>query len=97
GQRERRPDLELDLLGGLRADHQLGLTLRVARDRLVDLVAAVPDRLRDDDPAERDYGVLGRAATDVYDHVPRGLADRQPGPDRRSHRLLDQVRLARAG
>ena len=95
--RVRRADLELDLLGGLLADQQLVLALDVVDDRLVHLVAADAQRLRDDDPAERDHGDLGRAAADVDDHVPGRLGDRQPGADRGGHRLLDQVRLARAG
>ena len=90
-------DLELDLLGGLLADEQLVLLLDVADDRLVHLVAADAQALRDDDAAERDDRHLGRAAADVDDHVPGRLGDGQPGADRGGHRLLDQVRLARAG
>src|SRR5207237_10538986 len=90
-------DLELDLLGCLLADPQLVLALDVADDRLVHLVAADAQRLRDDDAAERDDRDLGRAAADVDDHVPGRLGDGQPGPDRGRHRLLDQVRLSRAG
>ena len=93
----RRADLELDLLGGLLADQELVLALDVVDDRLVHLVAADAQRLRDDDPAERDHGDLGRAAADVDDHVPGRLGDGQPGADRGRHRLLDQVGLARAG
>src|SRR5204862_523507 len=37
------------------------------------------------------------AAADVDDHVAGRLADRQAGADRGRHRLLDQIRLARAG
>src|ERR1044072_1777821 len=40
------------------------------------------DRLRGDDPAQRDDGHLGGAATDVDDHVAGRLADRKPGADR---------------
>ena len=76
---------------------ELVLALDVVDDRLVHLVAADAQRLRDDDAAERDDGDLGRAAADVDDHVPGRLGDRQPGADRGGHRLLDQVRLARAG
>src|SRR4051812_12581371 len=90
-------DLELDLLGRLLADEQLVLALDVADDRLVELVAADADRLRDDDAAEGDHGDLARAAADVDDHGARGLADGQPGPDRGGHRLLDEVGLARTG
>ena len=42
-------DLELDLLGGLLADQELVLALDVVDDRLVHLVAADAQRLRDDD------------------------------------------------
>jgi hypothetical protein len=48
-------------------------------------------------PAERDDRDLGRAAADVDDHVSRRLGNGSPGTDRSRHRLLDQVRLARAG
>ena len=92
-----RADLELDLLGRLLADQELVVALDVVDDRLVHLVAADAEGLRDDDPAERDDGDLGRAAADVDDHVPGRLGDGQPGADRGGHRLLDQVRLARAG
>ena len=97
GHRVRGADLELDLLGRLLADEQLVVLLDVVDDRLVHLVAADAERLRDDDPAERDDGDLGRAAADVDDHVPGRLGDGEPGADRGGHRLLDQVRLARAG
>ena len=69
----------------------------VVDDRLVELVAADPDRLRDDDAAERDHRHLGGAAADVDDHRAGRLGDRQAGADRRRHRLLDQVGLAGAG
>ena len=69
----------------------------VVDDRLVELVAADPDRLRDDDPAERDHRDLGGAAADVDDQRAGRLGDRQAGADRRRHRLLDQVGLAGAG
>src|SRR4051794_7072305 len=94
---EGRADLELHLLGGLLADEQLVLALDVADDRLVELVAADADGLRDDDAAEGDHGDLARAAADVDHHGARGLADGQPGPDRGGHRLLDEVGLAGAG
>src|SRR5919197_146009 len=91
------PDLQLDLLGGLRPDQQLVLALGVVDDRLVELVAADPDRLRDHDAAERDDGDLGGAASDVDHHVPGGLADGKPGADGGRHRLLDQVGLTGPG
>src|SRR5690349_9787351 len=62
----RGADLELDLLGRLLTDQQLVLALDVIDDRLVHLVAAHAQRLRDDDPAERDHRDLGRAAADVH-------------------------------
>jgi hypothetical protein len=69
----------------------------VVDDRLVHLVAADAEALRDDDAAQRDDCDLARAAADVHDHVPGRLGHGQPGADRRRHRLLDQVSLARAG
>ena len=89
-------DLELDLLGRLLPDQELVLLLDVVDDRLVHLVAADAERLRDDDAAERDHGDLGGAAADVDDHVPGRLGDGQPGADRGGHRLLDQVGVAGA-
>ena len=73
-------DLELDLLGGLLADQELVLLLDVVDDRLVHLVAADAEALRDDDAAERDHRDLGRAAADVDDHVPGRLGDGSPAP-----------------
>src|SRR5215204_2802704 len=96
GQREGGADLQLDLLSGLLPDHQLVLALDVVDDRLVELVPADADRLRHDDAAERDHRHLARAAADVDDHVPGGFSHGQPGADRGGHRLLDEVRLARA-
>ena len=95
-EREGRADLDLDLLGGALADQQVVLALDVLDDRLVHLVAGDADRLGVDDAGERDHRDLGRAAADVDDHVAGRLLDRQPGADRRRHRLLDQVDLARA-
>ena len=51
-EREGRADLQLDLFRGLRTDHQLVLALDVVGDRLVDLIAADADRLRDHDASE---------------------------------------------
>ena len=81
-QRRRRAELELHLLGGLLADQQLVGVLAVVDDRVVHLVAADPDRLRDDDPAERDHGDLAGAAADVDDHRAHRL--RRPAGRRRS-------------
>ena len=49
-QRVGGADLELHLLGGLAADHQLVLLLHVADDRVVELVAPDADRLRSTSP-----------------------------------------------
>src|SRR5213595_3193707 len=40
---------------------------------------------------------IGGGTTEVDDHVPGRLGDRKTCVDRRGHRLLDQVGLARAG
>jgi len=96
-ERDRRAELDLDRLGRARSDRQLVDRADVVRDRVVHLIAADPDRARDDDPAERDDRHLARAPADVDDHPAERLLDRQPGADRGGDRLLDQVHLARAG
>src|SRR5664279_1821436 len=96
-ERQGRPDRDLDLLGGPVADHQVVLLADVRRDRLVEAVAADPEAVADDDPAERDHRDLAGPAADVDDHVPGRSADRDVRPDRRGEGLLDQVRLAGTG
>jgi len=73
------------------------LVLAVVDDRLVLLVAANSDRLRDDDATQGDDGHLARPTADVQDHAPRGLGDGQPGADRGGHGFLDEIGLAGAG
>ena len=69
----------------------------VGDDLLVHLVAGGADRVALDDAAEGDDGDLGGAAADVDDHAAGRVHDRQPGADRGSHGLFDQVGLAGAG
>ena len=64
---------------------------------VVHLVAGDPDGVVEDDAVERDDGDVGRAAADVDDHVPGRLGDGQVRPDRRRHRLLDEIDLGRLG
>jgi hypothetical protein len=94
---ERGPDFELDLLGRLLADQELVFLLDVAGDRLVHLVAADSEALRDDDAAQGDDCDLGGAAADVDDHVSGRFAYREAGADRGGHRLFDQVGFSGAG
>jgi hypothetical protein len=61
------------------------------------MIAADPDRVRDDHAAERRNRHLARAAADVDDHRADGLRDRKLGTDRRGERLLDQVGARGAG
>jgi hypothetical protein len=96
-QRHGRAQLDLDRLGGARADGQLMDRAYVVGDRLVHLIAADSDRARDDDAAERDDRHLTGAAADVDDHAPHRLLDRDSGSDGRGDRLLDEVHPARAG
>ena len=93
-QLRRRAELDLDPLGRPLADEQVVLALDVLRDRLVHRVAGDADRLAVDDAGQRDDRDVGRAAADVHDHVAGRFGDRQPGADRRGHRLFDQVHLA---
>src|SRR6202050_513135 len=95
--RERGPERHLDLLGGPLTQHERVLLLAEVDDGLVHFVAADPDRLRGHDAAERDDRHLGGAAADAYHHVAGWLVHRQPGTDRRGHRLLDDVHAPRAG
>ena len=90
-------DRELDLLRGRLADREVVLAADVGHDRLVEVVAAEPQRGLDDDLAHREHRDLARAAADVDDHVAGRLGDVEPGADRRRDRLLDQRDLARAG
>ena len=86
----------LDLLGGALADQHVVLALHVVDDRFVHLVAAAADRAGRDDSGERDHRDVGGAAADVDDHAPGRGRDVEAGADRRRHRLLDQVDLARS-
>ena len=94
-ERDRGPGGELDRLRALRADRHPVLEPDVVGDRVVEVVAAHPQRAGDDQAAERDHGDLRSAAADVDDHAPDGLADVDPGADRGRQGLLDQVHLAR--
>ncbi len=96
-ERRRRPDLDLDLLGGAVADEQAVHLAHVVDDRLVQLVAGDAHRLAVDDAGHRDDRDVGGAAADVDDHVAGRLGDGQAGADRRRHRLVDQVDLAGLG
>ena len=91
--RVRRRDGELDLLGRALPDRHAVLTPYVGLDRGVDVERADADRLERHDAAERDHRDLGRAATDVDDHVAERLVDGERRTDRGRHGLLDQVRL----
>src|ERR1039458_44695 len=57
---------------------------------------APPQAAAEDDPGERDDCDFAGPAADVHDHVARRLMHRQTDADGRSHRLLDQINLARA-
>src|SRR5688500_11452752 len=53
-ERQRCADLDLDLLGRALADHEVVLAPDVVRDALVELVAADPQRIADDDATQCD-------------------------------------------
>src|SRR5947207_1024831 len=96
-ERQGGTDLDLDLLRRSVADHQVVLLADVGRDRLIELVAADPERSRHDDPAEGNDGDLTRPAADVDDHVAGRSADRDVGPDRGRERFLDEEGLLGPG
>ena len=91
-----RSERDLDLFSRPLTESEAVLLLDERDDRLVKLVSADPDRLADDDAAERYHRDFCRAATDVHDHVAGRLVDGQTCTDRGRHRLLDDVGLASA-
>src|SRR6266850_2499979 len=95
--RHRGPDLDLHVLGGALADHQVVPLAHEVRDRLIELVARGTHAARDDDAAQRDHRDLRGAAADVDDQVPARTGDRDVRADRRGERLLDEVRDPGAG
>ncbi len=96
-QRERRSDLNLDLLGRALADQQVVFALQIIGDGLVHLVAGHAHRARIDNARKRNHGDIRRSAADIDHHVARGLGNRQSGADRRHHRLLHQIDFAGLG
>ena len=57
-------------------------------------VAGNPYRARIDDTRHRDHRDVGRPPANVHYHAAARLGDRQPGADRRYHRLLHQMHFA---
>jgi len=96
-ERQAAPGRDLEALGRDLADQQVVLGADVLRDRFVEVVSGHAQTLGHDDVRQRDHRDLAGAAADVDDHRAGRLAHGQARPDRRGHRLLDQIRLARAG
>src|SRR5699024_4806721 len=91
GEREGGADGDLDLLGGAFTEEEGEVAPDVGGDRLVDGVPRGPSAPGGDDAAEgHDRDVRG-PTTDVDDHRGPVVGHRQPGTDRRDHRLLDEV------
>src|SRR5438445_5560729 len=90
-------DFHLDALGGRFADQRAVVAAYVVDDRLVEAVAADAHRLRVDDAVERNHSDFRGAAADVEHHRAARLVHRNARADRRSHRFLDQIYVARAG
>ena len=88
-ERHHRADRDLDRLRGARPDRQVVDVAQVVGNRVVHLVAAHAHRAVHRDPAQRDDRHLARTSTDIHDHPPDRLLDRQPGADRGRDRLLD--------
>src|SRR5919109_346937 len=92
----RRPDLDLDLLGGRFADEQVVILAHELHDRRIQLVAAGADRGIAHDPGQRDDGDFRRPATDINYHVASRRLHGQPHPDRRRHWLRHHEHFLRA-
>ena len=86
----------LDLLRGAIADQEIVLTLDVLGNSVVHDVARCPHRARVH-PGKGDNGNIRSAAADVNHHAADRLRNGQTGANRRDHRLLHQVNLARTG
>ena len=96
GRHNRRTDRDLDLLCRTLADHEVIHALNILDDGGVHLIAADADGAARNDAAERDHGDLRRTAADIDDHAPRRFFDGKSRTDCCCHRLLDEIRLARA-
>ncbi len=81
--RHRASDGDLDLFSGTLTDPEVVFALHMVTDRLVEAVAADPQRSGDDDPIQRDDCNFGRASSDVDDHIARWVGHRHPSANRR--------------
>src|SRR5690606_33110648 len=96
-QRVGRTCWNFDLFSRALADNHVVDLAGVGNDLLVHLVTCGANRVTLADVPQGDDRDFCRTTGDVDDHAARGVHDRQPGTDRGSHRLLDQVGLAGAG
>jgi len=87
---------DLDVFGSALTDRDAVDATNVALYSGVDVERTDAHRLNRDDATQRNQRGLGRAATDVDDHVAHRLVDRQARADRGSHRLFDQLCVSRA-
>src|SRR3989344_8434954 len=92
----RRADLNLYLLRHLVADAEIERLLDVIRDGAVDAVAGAFDRGRCDDATEANDRDVGRATTDVDNHMTLRLLDGDAGAYRGENWFLDHIRFPRA-
>ena len=83
-------DGQLHRLGGALADGHAVAVAHVVLDGGVEVEAPAAQRLHGHDAAQGNDGHLRRAPADVDDHVAHRLVDREPGPDGRRHRLLNE-------
>src|SRR3989344_1118376 len=94
---DRRADLNLYLLRHLVADAEVEGLFYVIRDGAVDAVAGAFDRGRCDDTTETNDRDVGRATTDVDNHMTLRLLDGDAGAYRGENWFLDHIRFPRAG
>src|SRR5690606_788861 len=85
--RERRSDLDLDLLSRGLTDEQVVVLAHELHDRDVQLIATRANRRVAHDTRERDHRDLRGTATDVNHHVAGRRVDRQPDSNGSSHRF----------
>ena len=95
--RERRSNQHLNFLSRALTEQQRVLLLDVLNNRQVECISTHTNGLRRDNAAQRNHRNFSGSTTDVDHHVASGLVDWKSGANRSSHRLFNDVHLARTG
>ena len=96
-QRKRGADAYLDFFRSAFTYHHIVGAFHVRGDRFIKFVSAHPQAAAEDDTGKGNNCDFASSPAYVHDHVARRFVNRQTNADGRSHRLLNQIHLARAG